>query len=70
MRSSCPAARLRTLDVIVPLEKEIGAPVVSSTPHGLMNGVRMLGVNPRVQGFGMVFAPRLKPPGRLKAAPS
>jgi arylmalonate decarboxylase len=51
---SCGA--LRTLDVIVPLEKEIGAPVVSSTPHGLMNGVRMLGVNPRVQGFGMVFA--------------
>jgi arylmalonate decarboxylase len=51
---SCGA--LRTLDVIVPLEKEIGAPVVSSTPHGLMNGVRMLGVNPRVQGFGQVFA--------------
>jgi len=51
---SCGA--LRTLDVIVPLEKEIAAPVVSSTPHGLMNGVRMLGVNPRVQGFGMVFA--------------
>src|SRR6187551_1030048 len=34
---SCGA--LRTLDVIVPLEKEIAAPVVSSTPHGLMNGV-------------------------------
>jgi arylmalonate decarboxylase len=51
---SCGA--LRTLDLIVPLEKQIGVPVVSSTPHGLMNGVRMLGVNPRVQGFGMVFA--------------
>jgi arylmalonate decarboxylase len=51
---SCGA--LHTLDVIVPLETAIGAPVVSSTPHGLMNGVRMLGVNPRVQGFGMVFA--------------
>jgi arylmalonate decarboxylase len=51
---SCGA--LRTLDVIVPLEKVIAAPVVSSTPHGLMNGVRMLGINPRVQGFGMVFA--------------
>ena len=34
----------------------IRVPVVSSTPHGLMNGVRLLGVNPRVQGFGMVFA--------------
>jgi arylmalonate decarboxylase len=51
---SCGA--LRTLDLIVPLEKEIRVPVVSSTPHGLMNGVRLLGVSPRVQGFGMVFA--------------
>jgi arylmalonate decarboxylase len=51
---SCGA--LRTLDLIVPLEKVIGVPVVSSTPHGLMNGVRLLGVTPRVQGFGMVFA--------------
>ena len=47
---------LRTLDLIVPLEQEIRVPVVSSTPHGLMNGVRALGVSPRVQGFGMVFA--------------
>lgn len=51
---SCGA--LRTLDLIVPLESQIKVPVVSSTPHGLMNGVRMLGVSPRVQGFGMVFA--------------
>jgi len=51
---SCGA--LRTLDVIVPLEGHIKVPVVSSTPHGLMNGVRLLGVAPRVRGFGMVFA--------------
>jgi arylmalonate decarboxylase len=51
---SCGA--LRTLDLIVPLENHIKVPVVSSTPHGLMNGVRLLGVNARVQGFGMVFA--------------
>jgi arylmalonate decarboxylase len=51
---SCGA--LRTLDLIVPLENHIKVPVVSSTPHGLMDGVRLLGVNPRVQGFGMVFA--------------
>ena len=51
---SCGA--LRTLDLIVPLENVIKVPVVSSTPHGLMNGVRMLGVSPRVDGFGMVFA--------------
>jgi arylmalonate decarboxylase len=47
---------LRTLDLIVPLEQHIGVPVVSSTPHGLMNGVRMLGVSPRARGFGMVFS--------------
>jgi arylmalonate decarboxylase len=51
---SCGA--LRTLDVIVPLENAIKVPVVSSTPHGLMNGVRLLGVSPRAKGFGMVLA--------------
>jgi arylmalonate decarboxylase len=51
---SCGA--LRTLDLLVPLEQRIGVPVVSSTPHGLMNGVRLLGLSPRVQGFGSVFA--------------
>jgi arylmalonate decarboxylase len=51
---SCGA--LRTLDLIVPLEDRIKVPVVSSTPHGLMNAVRVLGVSPRVQGFGMAFA--------------
>ena len=51
---SCGA--LRTLDLIVPLENTIKVPVVSSTPHGLMNGVRLLGVSPRAQGFGMVFS--------------
>lgn len=51
---SCGA--LRTLDLLVPLENRIGVPVVSSTPHGLMNGVRLLGVSARVQGFGTVFA--------------
>ncbi len=51
---SCGA--LRTLDLIAPLEDKIKVPVVSSTPHGLMNGVRLLGVSPRSRGFGMVFA--------------
>ena len=47
---------LRTLDVIVPLEKSIGVPVVSSTPHGLWHCARMLGVKAKIQGFGMVMA--------------
>jgi arylmalonate decarboxylase len=50
---SCGA--LRTLELIVPLEKQIKVPVVSSTPHGLMNGVRLLGVSPRASGYGMVL---------------
>lgn len=50
---SCGA--LRTLDLILPLENRIRVPVVSSTPHGLMNGVRLLGISPRVHGFGAVF---------------
>jgi arylmalonate decarboxylase len=51
---SCGA--LRTLELIVPLENQIKVPVVSSTPHGLMNGVRLLGVSPRARGYGMVLA--------------
>jgi arylmalonate decarboxylase len=51
---SCGA--LRTLDLIVPLEGSIGAPVVSSTPHGLWHCARLLGVDSKVDGFGMVMA--------------
>ncbi len=47
---------LRTLDVIVPLEKAIGVPVVSSTPHGLWHCARLLGVTKPIEGFGMVMA--------------
>jgi len=51
---SCGA--LRTLDVIVPLEGAVKVPVVSSTPHGLMNAVRLAGLSPRARGFGKVLA--------------
>jgi len=51
---SCGA--LRTLDVIVPLEADIGVPVVSSTPHGLWHCARLLGVDARIEGYGMVMA--------------
>jgi arylmalonate decarboxylase len=53
---SCGA--LRTLGLIEPVEKVIKVPAVSSTPHGLWHGVKMLGVNARVQGYGMVMAKR------------
>jgi arylmalonate decarboxylase len=51
---SCGA--LKTLDLIVPLEKRCKVPVVSSQPHGLWNAVKLLGVNGRVKGFGSVLA--------------
>jgi len=51
---SCGA--LKTLDLIVPVEDVIKVPVISSTPHGLWHGVKMLGANARVQGYGMVMA--------------
>jgi arylmalonate decarboxylase len=51
---SCGA--LKTIDVIVPVENIVKVPVVSSTPHGLWHGVKLLGVPARVQGFGMVMA--------------
>ena len=51
---SCGA--LKTIDVIVPVEDVVKVPVVSSTPHGLWHGVKLLGVPAKVTGFGMVMA--------------
>lgn len=47
---------LKTLDLLVPLEAKCKVPVVSSTPHALMNAVRLVGVSPRVTGYGSVLA--------------
>ena len=51
---SCGA--LKTLDLIVPLEKRCKVPVVSSTPHALMASVRLVGLSGRVEGYGSVLA--------------
>jgi arylmalonate decarboxylase len=50
---SCGA--LKTLDLIVPLEARCKVPVVASTPHALMNAVRLVGLSGRAQGFGSVL---------------
>jgi arylmalonate decarboxylase len=47
---------LKTIDLLKPLESKCQTMVVSSTPHALMNAVRMVGVSPRVQGWGTVLA--------------
>jgi len=47
---------LHTLDLLVPLERRCGVPVVSSVPHALWAGVRLLGLSGRVEGYGRVLA--------------
>ena len=47
---------LKTLDLIVPLERRCKVPVVSSTPHALMASVRLVGRSGRPRGFGRVLA--------------
>jgi arylmalonate decarboxylase len=47
---------LKTLDLLVPLEAKCKVPVVSSTPHALMNAVRLAGISPRALGYGSVLA--------------
>jgi arylmalonate decarboxylase len=47
---------LKTIDLLVPLEAKCKVPVVSSTPHALMNAVRLVGFNPRTMGYGSVLA--------------
>ena len=46
---------LKTIDLLVPLEATCRVPVVSSTPHALMNAVRLTGLNRRVMGYGSVL---------------
>ena len=47
---------LRTLELIAPLEKDCGVPVVSSTPHALWAGMRLLGLHVKAPGYGRVLA--------------
>ena len=47
---------LKTIDLLAPLEAKCKAPVVSSTPHALMNAVRLVGISPRATGWGSVLA--------------
>ena len=47
---------LRTLELIAPLEKDCRVPVVSSTPHALWAGMRLLGLNVKSPGYGRLIA--------------
>jgi len=51
---SCGA--LKTLEILAPLEQRCGVPVVSSLPHALWAGVRLLGLNGRAPGYGILLS--------------
>jgi arylmalonate decarboxylase len=51
---SCGA--LNTLEILAPLEQRCGVPVVSSLPHALWAGVRLLGLSGRAPGFGKLLS--------------
>lgn len=51
---SCGA--LKTLEILAPLEERSGVPVVSSLPHALWAGVRLLGLSGRVAGYGRLLS--------------
>jgi arylmalonate decarboxylase len=46
---------LRTLEIIAPLEQTCHVPVVSSTPHALWAGMRLLGMHVKVQKYGQLI---------------
>ena len=52
--SSCGA--LKTLELLVPLEKRCKVPVVSSAPHALWASVRLVGLSGQAKGFGSLLA--------------
>ena len=45
----------RTLELLAPLEQRCGVPAVSSTPHALMAGARLLGLTGAVAGYGTLL---------------
>ena len=51
---SCGA--LKTLELLSPLEERCRVPVVSSLPHALWAGVRLLGLSGRSPGYGTLLS--------------
>ena len=51
---SCGA--LRALDIVEPLERELGKPVIASNPAMMWDCLRLAGIEERRAGFGRLFA--------------
>ena len=46
----------RTLELIAPLEARTGVPVISSMPHGLWAGARLVGLSGSAPGYGKLLS--------------
>lgn len=46
----------RTLELIAPLENRTGVPVISSMPHGLWAGARLVGLSGAAPGYGALLS--------------
>jgi arylmalonate decarboxylase len=46
----------RTLELIAPLEARTGVPVISSMPHGLWAGARLVGLSGAAPGYGKLLS--------------
>jgi len=46
----------RTLEIIAPLEARVGVPVISSMPHGLWAGARLVGLSGAAPGYGTLLS--------------
>ncbi|HEY8519278.1 MAG TPA: aspartate/glutamate racemase family protein [Gammaproteobacteria bacterium] len=64
VRASAPSADslllscggFRTLEIIAPLEARTGVPVISSMPHGLWAGARLVGLSGAAPGYGALLS--------------
>jgi arylmalonate decarboxylase len=64
VRESAPAADslllscggFRTLEIIAPIEARTGVPVISSMPHGLWAGARLVGLSGAAPGYGRLLS--------------
>ncbi len=48
----------RTLELIAPVEARTGVPVISSMPHGLWAGARLVGLSGAAPGYGTLLSKR------------
>jgi arylmalonate decarboxylase len=46
----------RTLEIIAPLEARVGVPVISSMPHGLWAGAKLVGLSGAAPGYGKLLS--------------